>query len=185
MIKHQRRGAIELSANFLVVIIISIVILVGGLTLFFKLIGNLNDTASALDSQTEDQVKHMMLNTGGRVAVYPSDPIIPVGDAAMVGVGVNNMLDMQTVFTVLVASVMFYDETNGGMMVSNNPIYDDYCAATSYDLSVSPGSQGVMGILLKIPTGSSSGQYIYTIQVWDPLVWTAPYGTVQVFVNVP
>ena len=72
MNRKFKRGAIELSANFLVIIIISIVVLAGGLTLFFKLKDSTQKYVNDLDSQTQDKLKSMMLSNNYRVAVYPT-----------------------------------------------------------------------------------------------------------------
>jgi len=98
--KSGKRAAIELSANFIVVIVISIVILAGGLTLFYKLRDNAQSYVDAIDSQTDDQLKSMMLSNNYKVAIYPNDITLDNGESQMIGIGVMNDGDSEANFGI-------------------------------------------------------------------------------------
>ncbi|MGV8086083.1 MAG: hypothetical protein ACP5N1_00495 [Candidatus Woesearchaeota archaeon] len=176
----RRKGAIELSANFLVVIIISLIVVVGGLALFFNLKNNLDDYKGALDSQTEENIKQMMLSNSYRVAVYPSDLKISNGDSALVGVGVTNINSNPMEFDVKVMEIKHYiTSTDDGTIL---PTTNGYVSMVAGNMKLAGGSQGVKGILLKIPGNAAKGQYVYTIKVLN-FANTDVYGTVQVYVT--
>ncbi len=192
--KLKRKGAIELSANFIVVIIISLIIVVGGLTMFFKMKNNAQSYVDALDSQTEDRIKSMMLSGTDRVAVYPIDFTIGSNDAKMVGVGITNIHSgpNPTLFKVEITNVQMYTDIKAvpegtpvvkSLLVPPSKYYD----MTPNALSINPHDQKVKGILIKIPKGSIKGQYVYTLNVTadksDGSGYNE-YGILQVFANV-
>jgi hypothetical protein len=178
----KRKGAIELSANFLVVIFISAIIVIGGLALFFKLKANAENYVESINSQTEDRLRSMMLSNGARVAVYPSELTLSPGDGEAVGLGVTNILNGEKTFNVAV-SVTFYADSNAD---GDDVISDDFFKMLSPSIDVPQGSQVVKSILLKIPKGEAKGQYVYTITVkYTEDIETKTYDTVQVYVNVP
>jgi hypothetical protein len=181
--KSHRKGQIELSANFIIVIVISIIIVVGGLAMFFKMKGKAQTIVDTLDSQTEDRIKSMMLSGTEHVAVYPSDPTIGPGDAKLVGVGVTNNFDNETNFTVAVTGIQRYTKANPDGEIAPGAV-SKYSEISSPKLKLAPHSQGVKGVLLRMPE-NVKGQYVYTIQIDTVTTPVTHYGVVQVYVNNP
>jgi uncharacterized protein (UPF0333 family) len=177
MIKHNRKGAIELSVNFIIVIILSIVVLVSGLTLFFRMMSDVQTTVGTLDIQTKANIKNMMLSNNYRTAVYPTDEEIPNNDAQLFGVGITNIYDEKTNFTIMLSSVKYYARTAVGEL--KNPVSNYYNITSGGKVEVAPHDQVVKEILLKMPKGSLKGQYVYTISVVNG---TNSYGTLQVYI---
>jgi hypothetical protein len=97
--KHNKR-AIEFSVNVIVIMVISIVILGAGLALFNKLRQGAVEYVEGVDSQTEAQLRAMMLNNNQKVSVYPSDITIERGKSAMVGLGIINTLETPQSFGI-------------------------------------------------------------------------------------
>jgi len=181
MNRKFKRGAIELSANFLVIIIISIVVLAGGLTLFFKLKDSTQKYVNDLDSQTQDKLKSMMLSNNYRVAVYPSDLELGTGDAKLVGIGItNNYPDLPSTTFDIVISVKYHSDPTAGGGSPANFLEAKFYDMSSYTVSIEPTVQVTKGILIKMPD-STPGQYVYTITV-KKSGSTENYGTVQVYV---
>jgi len=180
--RTNREGQIELSANFIIVIVLSIIIVVGGLALFFRMKGQAQTLVDTLDSQTQDRLKSMMLNDNSHIAVYPSDPVIGPGDSQLVGVGVTNNFDTETTFVIDVISVQRL--VKGASDVTPAPgIISRYRDIVSTSLKIAPHAQDVKAILLKMPE-SIKGEYIYTIEV-NSTSSTPPlatrYGILQVY----
>lgn len=185
--KSNHKGQIELSANFIIVIVISIIIVVGGLALFFRMQKNAQSVVDTLNSQTEDRIKSMMLSDNSHVAVYPGDPVIGPGDAKLIGVGVTNNYDEEKTFVVDIIKVERYTKGADAVPVSD---INKYKEITSTKLTIAPHSQGVKGILLRMPgmPEGSKGEYVYTIEINvtedTPSTYTQ-YGIVQVYANNP
>jgi len=178
------RGAIELSANFIIVIVISSVIVIGGLALFFKMKNSAQQYVDTLDAQTEDNIKSVMLSSGGRVAAYPKDIALSSGKAQMVGVGLTNINAQETKFNINIDSVKYYTKDNPeGVKVfeKDGSNAADYYTMNSGDITIASGEQVAKGILLRMPKGAQSGQYVYSIVVYDDK--GSQYGVMQVYVD--
>ena len=177
-------GAIELSANFIIVIVISSVIVIGGLALFFKMKNSAQQYVDTLDAQTEDNIKSVMLSSGGRVAAYPKDIALSSGKAQMVGVGLTNINAQETKFNINIDSVKYYTKENPqGEKLSDETGYTpaDYYTMNSGDITIASGEQAVKGILIRMPKNAQNGQYVYSIVVYDDK--GSQYGVMQVYVD--
>ncbi|MBR9677296.1 hypothetical protein GOV04_04085 [Candidatus Woesearchaeota archaeon] len=95
----NRRSAIELSANIIVVIIIAMVVFGIGLKLVFQALDTGINIKNELDQQTRNEIVRQ-LTAGQEKVVVPFDTYkIDVGDSAVYGVGVLNVLN-ETEFKV-------------------------------------------------------------------------------------
>jgi hypothetical protein len=181
----KRKGAIELTANFLVVIIISAVIVVGGLAMFFKLKASAETYVKDIDSQTEERIKSMMLNNNGRVAVYPNDLTIAIGDGHAVGLGITNSFTDPKDFKIVVKVKYYAPGAENSVSISETDYYSMLQPST---INILQGDQIVKSIVLKIPKVGSEGkgQYVYTLKVqYVEAGVDTDYDTVQVYVNTP
>lgn len=174
----NRKGAIELSANFIVIIVISSVILIGGLALFYGMRDDVTNYAKSIDTQTADRIKSMMLGNGARVAVFPRELTLSPGDAEAVGIGVTN-IEGGTDFEIVVTVKYYSSSDSDSAPVQNEQGFYSILEPT---FTVPVGNQVVKSVLLKIPKEvRNKGQYVYTLKVMQSGV---KYDAVQVFVNV-
>jgi len=183
----NNKGAIELSANFIIIIIISSIIVIGGLALFFKMKNSAQQYVDTIDQQTEGKIKSMMLDNGGRIAVYPQDPVINAGGAHLVGIGITNIYDDPTpvTFSIDVSSIKYYDTKDSAAdILSDKPSYIplNYYTINSNTVTINPHDQVVKSILIKIPKGSLKGQYVYTISITNQGTGDS-YGVLQVYAS--
>lgn len=100
----MKKASIQLSVNFLVVMIICMVLLGIGI----KLIGDFSRGAVKMredvDKYHEEQLKRT-LNQGALVSVYPGTLTVNRGDQADFSVGISNELGMAKEFSVYVKEV--------------------------------------------------------------------------------
>ena len=95
------KGAIGLSMNVLVIIIISIVILVGSVSFLYNLINKSEEFRQGLDQQTESQLKQLLIDQGKLTAVYPYKVTMSHGEEKVFGIGVLNVnIDSGASFSV-------------------------------------------------------------------------------------
>jgi len=189
---NNRKGQLELSANFIVVIIISIVILVGGLALFYNILGWGNTIKANVDKQTQDNIKSMMLSNNYRVAVFPQDGTIYNGKSLQIGIGVTNIYDVKKVFD-LSFKVKRYTKAvpDGESVVPPEDIssyVDLYADASENQMSIGPSQQAVKGLLLKMPKNAVKGQYKYIINVTTTDISNSDvtaYGVMEIYINNP
>src|SRR3989344_8163548 len=85
------KGAIELSMNMLVMIIISIVILTGGMVLLYKFIGGAEDIKSQLDTRTDSELERLLVDQGKQVALPLHTATVTRGESHVFGIGILNI----------------------------------------------------------------------------------------------
>ena len=187
MNRRHRKGAIELSANFIVVIIISFVILVGGISIFFKLKASAQNYVDTVDKQTQDNIKSIMLSNNYRVAVYPRDLTLKSGDGEQVGIGITNIDDVAKDFTIKLYAVKYYQSADTPVMDTIDGGREEayYIQSSTTPFTIAPKNQVVKGVLLKMPD-TRRGQYVYTFDIIttaDDGTGDYNYGVVQVYVT--
>ncbi len=116
---HNKKG-FELSLNFLIVMILSIFILVGGIVFTYRFLNVVQDREDSIDEQTKRQIEDLLIE-GHQVAI-PIDTIkIRKGDQDMFGIGIYNTLrDGTSSFRVALKFKQAYDKSNN-LMTSPEP----------------------------------------------------------------
>jgi hypothetical protein len=111
----MNRKGFELSLNFLVVMIISIFILVGGITFTYKFLGHVDVREKEIDEQTKRQIESLLMD--GHMVAIPIDTIkMKKGGYATFGLGIYNILkDGTTDFRVAISFKQAYDR-NGNVI---------------------------------------------------------------------
>lgn len=202
----NKKAAIEFSANTILVIVISTVILGLGLMLFFNLKSQAEKYTDSIEQQTAEQLKALMLNQNSKIAVYPNDLTISTGKNAMTTMGVNNILDNTQIFQSAAVTnwkVTYFEkpESNGVAITHRiNPTSNlegnfKEIFITGYNTdyanfgSIKPGEQTFRNILIKIPKNWKKGQYLVTINIYNStstnfLPSSPPYGVTNLYLYV-
>ncbi len=167
----NRKAAIELSMNFLVVIIISLVILAGGISLLYKLIGVGKDSIFLIDDQTRVQLEQL-LDDGSVVSLLPVAKTLKRGNDFVFGLGVLNIKEGDKLtFTTTV------EQKEG---VGKLPVLYD-----SASFALEKNQKHTQGILISVPKDAPSGTYIFDVKVL-PKEEDDPYGGVKkITITVP
>jgi hypothetical protein len=87
----MNKRAVELSINFVVIMILSIAILSSSLILVKQFFGKATQLKASLDSDTESKIRGL-LSSGERVAVPLNTKEVTLGDKITFGVGISNIL---------------------------------------------------------------------------------------------
>jgi len=186
-LKMNKKAAIEFSANVIVIIIISSVILALGLMLFFNMKGQAEKYTDTIEQQTQEQLQALMLNDNSRVAIYPNDLTIQAGKSQMTTVAVTNIVGNRQTFqtpTVDHWEVTYFatPESNPQTVTHanipnppNNPLQANFrntfiVSETSGNSLlnygyINPGEQEFKNVLVKIPKNWQKGQYVVNINV--------------------
>jgi hypothetical protein len=101
----------ELSVNFIVIIIISLVVFVGGIVFTNKFFNLASDYKDTLDKDTEQQIENL-LNDGSKVAIAFEKKKVVRGSSAIFGLGINNVKPTQETFEVTMTFSKAYSANN-------------------------------------------------------------------------
>ncbi len=174
----SKRAAIELSMNTLVIIIISLVVLAGGITLLYKFISGAEDIKSQLDQKTAQELERLLVDQGKQVALPLHAAELYPGQQHVFGIGFRNVDAAAHQFTLRVSLSRYVtpegstDETIVDSDVQNWLLYD------AGPFTLPPEESHQEGIYVSIPNEAKKGEYIFNAQV---LADEQPYGNVQKF----
>ena len=176
MIRRNKKGALELSVNMLVTVIISLVVLAGGITLLYKLLGGAGEIQSTLDKQTQEELERLLVDQGRQVVLPYHSATIERGKNHVFGLGILNIGERKE-FQVVVSLVKVVDKDNQDITatieraaVDNRPLYDHNPKA------IVESQHDTWQILIAVPNDALSGQYIFDVRA---MTGEQQYGNAQ------
>ena len=185
----NKKAAIGLSMNVLVVVIISMVILGGGIGLLYKFIGGAEDIKSELDVKTTQELERLLVDQGKQVALPLHIVNVQRGESHAFGLGILNVGGVGEEFSITVSSVKVVDENGEDVTaVTNLDNIEKWLLYEKGLIRIQENEHKKEAILVKVPTAALKGQYIFNVKVWHTPPGTpgeaagAQYGNTQKFV---
>ena len=174
----DNKGAIGLSINVLVIIILSLVILSGGITLLYKFIGGAEDIKSDLDRRTQDELERLLVSQGQKVALPLHTADVARGETHVFGIGILNTFDNQQAFFIKIELKKAVDEFEQEMPV-DKPSVEAWVFYNNKGILVNPDNNHKEALLVNVPRTAAKGQYIFTASVQTS---AGSYGNPQTFI---
>ncbi len=166
----MKKGAIDLSVNFLVVIIIAIVILALSMVLFSDVFFKVQEADVELNQQYKDEIWRL-LDSGGLVVAPLNTQTVPRGEVAKFGVGVRNIQNTQE-FKIKVSP----------QNVSGCNALNDWLRIARPTRTIEANTQDIFAIGVAVPDDAKPCTYVFNVVINTNNV---PYGTMQkLYVNV-
>ena len=180
----NKKAAIGLSINTLVVVIISMVILTSGITLLYKFISGAEDIKSGLDQRTSEQLERLLVDQGKKVALPLHTADVQRGESNIFGLGIMNIGGAEE-FTIEITLSKYVDENGEIGGLTTNDVYS-WLLFDAGPHTIKENEFHKEGINVIIPKEALKGQYIFNARVFreEDGVRTQ-YGNTQKFtVNV-
>ena len=166
----NKKGAIGLSMNVLVVIIISIVILAGGITFLYKFIDLSSGEQEKLDQRTAQELERLLTEEGKQVVLSLNSVSLYPNEEKIFGVGVLNVGDYGPDFFV---SISFDDRS---VEIPNDP--EKWFLYSNAPFRLEEGGSYKSPVMLTVPKGVKEGKYIVNIEIIEN---GQRYGNLQKF----
>ncbi|MBW2971054.1 hypothetical protein KY320_02740 [Candidatus Woesearchaeota archaeon] len=175
----KKRASVELSANFLVIIVIAIVILGMGIVLTKDIISEGTEMQTQLDERTKAEIWDL-LDSGDPVVSPLNSLTIKRGDYGVYGIGVRNIDTNSLWFKFEPAA----QSING-------------CDAASWETTVpieikqiEPNRQDIFTVAISVPKSAKPCTYVFKVEMKKADTQSGPfndpYGTIQkLYVKVP
>ena len=161
----NKKAAIALSVNFIVIIIIAIVVLGLSMVLFADIFNKVQEADVQLQQQYEDEIWRL-LDSGGVVVAPLNTQEVSRGELASFGIGVRNILEEQE-FTINVEA----------QTVSDCIAQDDWIRLARPIREIDTNKQEIFAIGFDVPRSIKSCTYVYNVKVED--FEGNEYGTLQ------
>jgi len=100
----KSKKAMELSINFIVMLIIAMALFSFGIWFAYKFFGGAEQMRTDLDSQTQTQIENLLMSGNDRVVIPFSSKTLDKSDSSVFGVGILNVLDAAHSFTITAKS---------------------------------------------------------------------------------
>ena len=159
----NKKAAVELSINVLVVIIISLVILAGGITLLYKFIGGAEEQQQVLDQRTKQELERLLVDRGKKVALAFNMATLTRGESHLFGLGLLNVGE-QADFNLVVELSQALDETGTEMAVEED-LVDRWMLYDTDSLTLESNQQVQELISVGVPKDALNGQYLFNVRV--------------------
>lgn len=159
----SKRGAVELSVNVLVVIIISLVILAGGITLLYKFLGSAQEIKATLDARTEEEIQNLLLQEGKQVALPLNKALIKRGERKTFGLGILNSGVPETFTVSITPSSPNYISLEG--VEQEDPAVSSWVLYDTDALELGEQAFASVAILVAVPADAVSGTYLFDVVV--------------------
>ena len=172
-----RRGAIDLSMNMIVMIIISLAILAGGIVFINKLINDATEIKAQIDQNTEERLSDLLVEQGQQVAFPFHTKDIARGEHHVFGIGILNTGDVGNQFKIMIEFDRIKDASGMDVQLTINPA--EWARYNREELIILEGESAKEGILIQVPNDAPSGQYFFKALVLLPSGET--YGLPQRF----
>lgn len=160
----QKKAALELSANVIVVIITSVIIVTLGLYILFSLLGKAESQVNQVLEQTRTALEEAA-NTDQEFVIISSNQDGKPGKTYYFGVGIINRVAHNTKFSIYVNLSKVVDKNNNDITLNANvnDIEEKIINKEKNfgELSKEQAKDTYIGIT--IPKGSPSGTYVFNV----------------------
>ena len=168
----RKKGAIELSMNFLVILIVSLIVFTSGISLFWKIYKS-GETELGQVSQAVERKILRQLHGGSKVSVVPRSFDLKRDRGQIVGIGINNVETTRKEFKIFLQRGLFVRSDKICSFYEND---DDYpcndvpelkLLAADTAIGVDPNNLDISEIMIKADSKALSGEYIVSVCVCD------------------
>jgi hypothetical protein len=96
----KSKKAMELSINFIVMLIIAMALFSFGIWFAYKFFGGAEQMRTDLDSQTQTQIENLLMSGNDRVVIPYNSKTLDKSNSAIFGVGILNVVGDQETFRI-------------------------------------------------------------------------------------
>jgi hypothetical protein len=164
------KKAMELPANFLVMLILGLIMFGAALTIAYRVFFAADDLQKSLDQQTRKQIEDQLRESNGRVLLGIASKEIKRGDKDVFGVGIRNLEPTELTFFVSGKCNMAIDQDRD--IICDENAVGGACESVCGKWITSIGEQTieskdlrVESVHIQVPKNAKNGEYWFDVQV--------------------
>ncbi len=181
MITMNKKAAVSLPINLMVVLIISLVILGLGVVLLYKFIGEAEKVKADLDQKTSEELERLLVDQGQMVALPLHVTYLNPGEDHIFGIGILNINPADTF--IIEVGLSSAADSQGNSILETQAKTSEWLLYPTNPITIKENEHVKEGILVSVPKTAEKGQYIFNVIIRD--ADGNQYGNTQKFyVNV-
>lgn len=168
----MKKASIQVSAGFLVMMILALVAFGLGVTFLYNIMGQVEEATGSINEQTKDQIQNILLEPGMKVAFPKKNIEINRGEEKILGFGVKNTLSDYNKFKIETECLKAYDSEDNELCNDDDPSNacnecDDWVINTQTErvIEVPKREREVDNLFLKVPSEADFGKYVFNLEV--------------------
>jgi len=161
----NKKGAIGLAINTIVVVVIAMVILASGIVLMRNMIGGAEDIKTQLDAQTETELERLLIDEGKKVALPLHTVTLEAGGNHVFGLGILNIGDSDQFSTEVSVSKIIDDGDDG--IEGTVEEAESWLLYDTSEFTIAQNEHLSLPILVSVPTDAKKGTYIFNVEVYQ------------------
>ena len=156
----NKRG-IELSINFIVILVISIVVFVLGIKFVYQLVSDTKNLATITFKELDDQIGDLICESSERVCISGDSKEVGRDQIGFFGIKIRNVLESQD-FEVKVTRPI-----PGGVSKNQNEIFGDKLdwKPSVRTVHIGTNEEVKVGVGVYVPKTAVSGTYIFNVDI--------------------
>jgi hypothetical protein len=178
----MNKKGFELSINFIVILIISLVIFVGGLSFTYKFFRLAEKTKTDIDQEQQEKIENL-LSDGQKVAMPTAYRTVKINNDDVIGLGIVNSYRRTWTFYVDVFFDTSFDKA-GAIIPGVDPDYINlnWIFNDTFAYNLAPSQSKKVPLYMKVASkvavdkGTVSGTYIFNVCVYEADPVTESYG---------
>lgn len=168
MPKFHKKAVLGLSMEFLVTVIISLVILAGGVALLYTFIEGGKKAQEDLDQRTQEELERLLVDEGKQVALPLHTAEISAGESHLFGIGILNIGGLETEeFMIKVEPLKLINQNNQAEDISGDQSVKDWLLYNNEILKIKENEHFSEKIFVEVPKTAKKGQYIFEAKVFS------------------
>ncbi len=155
----NKKSAVSLSTNFIVILILAVVVLGLAVLLSYRLMGQSEQKRAELDQSFVSEAQRILAE-GEKVAVYPRNIEIAGGKSSAIGIGILNSAGADKTFSInAVCNATI--SLAGAITDCNKPMV----SFVKQDIALKNNEQKISPLVISINKNAGSGTYIINVEV--------------------
>ncbi len=164
----NKKASIGLAISTIVIVIISLVILTGGIILIQGWISGAEELKTSLDQRTQAELERLLVDKGRKVALPLHTATVEAGDNHVFGLGIFNVdaEEYGSNFIIAVDLSKVIDEQENDITSSiNKAKVESWALYNLGEIFIGESSHESFPILINVPNDAIKGRYIYNVRV--------------------
>jgi len=157
----------ELSINFIVILIITIVVFGLGIRFAYNLFKSAHETVEEFDEQTKAEIERSLYQ-GNIVAIPINQKELRVRDAETFGLGILNQLGETKFFKVYIEFATAVDEYGDpfSQSILDNVETEEWTFEESRVYEIEDNGREIIPLAFHVPSGTKYGTYVFNVGVY-------------------